>query len=146
MEEVCTSLPLPFPPLTPPVYGWSTSEQIYLEAPYGTPIAAASSYQNVSGGEELWIEVLSLSSRGIQVDTWAGAENDWLAHETHPSAMSNSTTNPKVFGSIAVTAMGSAYAVVESTNGTLSIGSWQVADDYTDWTASGDVDIGSVWT
>jgi hypothetical protein len=127
------------------VYGWSTSEQVYLVAPYGTPIAASSSYQNITNGAELWIELLSVSSRGIQVDTWKGGVNDWIAHETHPSAMSNSTTNPKLFGAVAMTAMGSAYAVVESSNGTLGISSWQVADDDTDWTEIGNVDIGSAW-
>jgi hypothetical protein len=143
---VCYSVLIAIQPLiNHPVYGWSTSEQIYSVAAYGTPIAAASSYYNVSTGFELWIELLSLSSRGIQVNTWEGSRNDWAAYETHPSAMSNSTTNPKVYGPVAMTAMGTAYAIVQSTTGNMTIGRWQVSDDYTDWTQIENVDIGSAW-
>jgi len=127
------------------IYGWSVNEQIYYIVAPGTPIAAAASYTNVSIGAETWIKVLSLSKIGIEVDTWSGAINDWLEHETHPSAMSNSTANAKTYSSIAVTAIGSAFAVV-SQEGQKDMIEWsQVADDMVDWTLVGRVDVGNSW-
>jgi hypothetical protein len=127
------------------VYGWSVNEQIYYAVAPGTPIAAASSYTTVSEGLETWIEVLSLSNNGIEVDTWSGAINDWLEHETHPSALSNSTANTKAYRSIAVTAIGSAFAVVNQ-EGQKDMIEWaQVGDDMVDWTLVGKVDIGDSW-
>jgi hypothetical protein len=125
---------------------WSYSEQVYLEAVYGTPIAATSSYQNTSTDAVLWIELLSLSSAGIEVDTWTGAAGGWIAHERHPSQMSNSTNNELTFGSIAMTSMGAAFGVVQLPNRTEVIQSWQVADDFVDWTSAGYVDIGDSWS
>jgi hypothetical protein len=127
------------------VYGWSVNEQIYYIVAPGTPIAAAASYTNVSTGYETWIEVLSLSKIGIEVDTWSGAIKNWLEHKTHPSAMSNSTANAKTYSSIAVTAIGSAFAVV-SQEGQKDMIEWsQVADDMVDWTLVGKVDVGNSW-
>ena len=79
------------------VNGWSLSEQVYNPIPSGSPIAAASSYSKLSTGLETWIEVLSLSTTGIVVDTWSGKNNDWLTHDGHPSAMANSTKNMKTY-------------------------------------------------
>jgi hypothetical protein len=59
--------------------------------------------------------------------------------------MANSTANSRNYGAIAMTAMGSTYAVVGYNNGTESIRAWQVADDFTDWSELGDVDIGGAW-
>jgi hypothetical protein len=126
------------------VYGWSVNEQIYYAVPPGTPIAAASAYSNVSSGLESWIEVLSLSDSGVEVDTWSGEINDWLQHDAHPSVMANSTRNGTVYGSVAVTAIGNAFAVVTE-NQSDTIQSWQVANDLIDWGSVGTVDIGRAW-
>jgi hypothetical protein len=89
--------------------------------------------------------VLSLSKEGIEVDTWSGAINNWLEHENHPSAMSNSTANVITYRSIAVTALGSAFAVVSQEGQEDVIEWWQVADDLVDWSFVGNVDVGSAW-
>ncbi len=117
---------------------------IYTAAP-STPIAVASSYSNVSTGFESWIEMLSLSNSGIEVDSWSGNINDWLVHESHPSALANSTANPITYGSVAVTATGQAFGVVSNSGKNFTIQSWQVADDYKTWVSAGLVDIGAVW-
>jgi hypothetical protein len=89
--------------------------------------------------------VLSLSKEGIEVDTWSGAIGDWLEHENHPSAMSNSTENVITYGSIAVTAIGSAFGVVSQEGQKDVIGWWQVEDDLVDWSFVGNVDVGRAW-
>lgn len=126
------------------MYGWSINEQIYYAVPPGTPIAAASAYSNVSSGFESWIEVLSLSDSGVEVDTWSGEINDWLQHDAHPSVMANSTRNGTIYGSVAITAIGNAFAVVTQ-NQSDTIQNWQVANDLIDWGSVGTVDIGSAW-
>jgi hypothetical protein len=126
------------------VNGWSVNEQIYHAVSPGTPIAAASAYSNVSSGFESWIEVLSLSDSGVEVDTWSGEINNWLQHGIHPSVMTNLTRNETIYGSVAVTATGNAFAVVtENRNDTIQ--HWQVADDMIDWGLVGTVEIGSAW-
>ena len=127
------------------VSGWSLNEQIYYSIPSGSPIAAASSYSNVSTGFESWIEVLSLSNEGIVVDTWEGAINDWVEHDNHPSAMVNLTSNNKIYGDVAVTATGNAFGVVIQDGQAEKIENWQLADDTVDWSLVGNVDLGGAW-
>ena len=59
--------------------------------------------------------------------------------------MANSTTNAHVYGAVAVTAAGRAFAVVNTAEQKASIAAWQVADDTVDWISTGTVDIGSAW-
>ena len=58
--------------------------------------------------------------------------------------MTNSTENKRIYGSIAMTAAGKAFAVV--TPNVTEIQSWQVGDDMVDWTSIGVVDIGKAWS
>lgn len=58
--------------------------------------------------------------------------------------MANSSVNVKTYGNVAVTAIGSAFAVVgEPGNETLQ--GWMVNDDLLDWTAMGEVDLNGAW-
>lgn len=127
------------------VAGWSLNEQTYDAIPSDSSIAAASSYSEVSTGLETWIEVLSAFDKGLEVDTWSGAINGWLEQYEHPSAMVNLTGNGKVYGSVAVTAIGRAFAVVRQDGHVDEIQSWQVEDDLVDWSLVGNVDIGDAW-
>ena len=124
---------------------WGLNVQTYDAIPSGSPIAAASSYSNVSTGLETWIEVLSVSNKGIEVNTWSGAINDWLAQYNQPSAMANSTGNSRSYGSLAVTATGSAFGVVKQDGQVDTIESWQVQDDMVDWSLVVNVDLGGAW-
>ena len=86
--------------------------------------------------------MLSLSFTGIRVSTWLGTRNNW-AHPlfSAPSAMANSSSNEKVFGSLAVTAFGDAFAVVEGQDGQADrIEQWQVADGAVSWRSVGFLD------
>ena len=58
--------------------------------------------------------------------------------------MTNST-NANVYGAVAVTAIGRAFAVVNTAGQKAFIAAWQVADDTVDWISTGNVDIGSAW-
>ena len=127
------------------IASWGLNAQTYNAIPSGSPIAAASSYSNVSKGFETWIEVLSVSNRGIEVNTWSGAINDWLEQYTHPSAMANSTGSERSYGSVAVTATGTAFGVVQQDGQVDRIESWQVQDDTVDWSSVGTVDLGGAW-
>lgn len=118
---------------------------MYYSIPSGSPIAAASSYSNVSTGHETWIEVLSLSNEGIEVDTWWGAINDWLEQHNHPSVMVNLTSSKKIYGDVAVAATGNAFGVVIQDGQVDKIENWQVADDMVDWSLVGNVDLGGAW-
>lgn len=51
--------------------------------------------------------------------------------------MANSTKNIKPFESVAATAMGNAFAVVQQDGQADAIEIWQVADDLADWSWSG---------
>lgn len=124
---------------------WIPDIQTYNAAPAGTPIAAASSYSNALTGYDTWIELLSLSATGIQVGSWSGLDARWLVQDNHPSPMTNSTANPKIFGALAVTAIGRAFAVVSTSDQKHAIESWQVADDFVSWTSTGTVNIGGAW-
>jgi hypothetical protein len=126
------------------VYAWLPNEQVYDVAAPATPLAAASAYTNVSTGFDSWIQVLQLSDQGVEVSTWSGNLNDWLQYYYHPSPMANSTLNVKAYGAVAVTAIGSAFAVVKGT-GPDTIQSWQVGSNLVDWTSTGAVDIGNSW-
>ena len=137
----------------PLVAGWALNVQVYDAIPSGSPIAAASSYSNLSNGYETWIQVLSVSDTGVQVNTWSGAINDWLEQSNHPSAMVNSSTTTtddnsgKLYGRVAVTAIGSAFAVVVGRDGRASgIEEWQVQDDIVDWKGVGNLDPGGIWS
>ena len=127
------------------IASWGLNVQIYNAIPSGSPIAAASSYSNVSTGFETWIEVLSVSNKGVLVNTWSGAINDWLEQYTHPSAMVNSTGSGRSYGSVAVTATGTAFGVVKQDGQVDKIESWQVQDDMVDWSLVGNVDLGGAW-
>ena len=87
---------------------------------------------------------MQLSDQGVEVSTWSGAIDNWLDYYYHPSPMTNSTENAKKYGAIAVTAIGSAFAVVNEA-GVDTIQSWQVNDDMLDWTATGAVGVGDAW-
>lgn len=117
---------------------------MYNIAAPGTPLAVASSYSNVSTGFETWIQLLQLSDQGIEANTWSGAINDWLEQYNHPSPMANSTVNIKTYGGVAVTAMGSAFAIVNAA-GVDTIQSWQVNDDMLNWRSTGLVDVSNSW-
>lgn len=125
---------------------WSVSTRVYGTIPSGSIIAAASSYSNVSSGYETWIEVLSISDRGIEVDKWSGAINDWLQHSARarPVTMTNSS-NGGSYDSVAVTATGSAFGAVRRDGRLDRIENWQVSDNMVDWTLVGNVDIGEAW-
>lgn len=124
---------------------WFPDTQTYNVAPPGTPIAAVASYSGISIGRDTWIELLSLSSTGIAVGSWSSVIGQWLVLDNHPSPMTNSTANPKIYGALAVTATGRAFAVVSTSNQTYTIESWQLADDIVSWTSTGTVDIGNAW-
>lgn len=137
------------PPSQFPVSTWFPDTATYTVAPPRTPIAVAASYSNSSSGYDTWVELLSLSSTGIQVGAWSGQAVKWLVLDNRPSPMTNSTANPKVYGALAVTATGRAFAVVSTTTEDQRqndrIESWRVADDFISWTATGVVDVGGAW-
>jgi hypothetical protein len=83
---------------------------------------------------------LEVSNKGIGISTWSagpsGAPGSWLQPQVYtPSAMSNSTANVRVYGDVAMTALGNAYAVVYSSGepGNASVESWSMNADLTDW-------------
>lgn len=127
------------------VTGWSLDDQSYNTIPSGAPIAAASSYSNVSSGFETWIETLSVSDKGIEVSTWSGAINDWLEQYNYPSVMVNATGGGKSYGAVAVTATGSAFGVVKQDGHVDEIENWKLQDDMVDWSLIGNVDLSGVW-
>jgi len=59
--------------------------------------------------------------------------------------MVNSTSNKKIYGSVAATAIGTAFSVVEQDGQVDTVESWQVADDMVDWSLTGNVDLGGAW-
>ena len=117
---------------------------MYSAIPPGTPLAAASSYSNFSSGFETWIEVLSSFENRLRVDTWSGAINDWLEHDSHPPDMTNSSS-PHTYGAVAVTAFGIAFAIVSTPEQKDSIAVWQVTRNLVDWTYNGNIDVGDAW-
>lgn len=86
-----------------------------------------------------------ISNEGVEVNTWSGATNDWLEQYRHPSVMANSTSDKKVYGGVAVTAIGNAFSVVKQDGQADAIENWLVADDMVDWSLVGNVDLGGVW-
>ena len=63
--------------------------------------------------------------------------------------MANSTTGNnggKVYGSVAVTASGSAFGVVRQEGRGDGIENWQVGNEMVDWSAVGDVDLEGAWS
>ena len=59
--------------------------------------------------------------------------------------MANSTANGRSYGSVAVTATGTAYGVVKQDGQVDKIERWQVQDDMVDWSLVGNVDLGGAW-
>lgn len=59
--------------------------------------------------------------------------------------MANSTSDEKVYGAVAVTAIGNAFGVVKQIGQADTIENWLVADDMVDWSLVGNVDLGGVW-
>lgn len=51
----------------------------------------------------------------------------------------------KIYGSAAVTAIGSAFAVVTEDGQADSIVNWQVADDTVNWSLIGNLDLNGIW-
>ena len=121
------------------------NEQLYGIIPSGSPIAAASSYSNLSNGFETWIEVLHLSNRGIRVSTWSGALNDWLQQDIQVPVMANSTSSHKSYGDVGVTAIGYAFGVVMQDGQPDAIESWQAEGTLLDWNSTGTVNLGGAW-
>lgn len=121
---------------------WSLNSKIFDPIPSGAPIAVGSSHARLSDGQQPWIEVLSLSTNGIEVDTWSRTYQ-W-SRGGHPSAMANST-NMKSYESVAVTATGKAFAVVKQDGQADSIESWRVEDDLINWRSTGNVDLHGTW-
>ncbi|KAF7889968.1 uncharacterized protein EAF02_002383 [Botrytis sinoallii] len=134
-----------------PTQAWKLDAASYYSFTFNMPIAASASYSHVDWtgdvktGFESWGETLVLSRTGIKTNTYSGAINTWSAMGSHPSAMANSTQNPKVFKSIAVTAIGAAFAVVEIDGKADEIEAYQVKDDAINWDTAGTVDIGDIW-
>ncbi|MCJ1463708.1 hypothetical protein MMC07_002317 [Pseudocyphellaria aurata] len=58
--------------------------------------------------------------------------------------MANST-NMKIYESVAVTTIGSAFAVVKQDGQADAIENWQVADDMRSWHSVGNVNLNGVW-
>jgi hypothetical protein len=83
--------------------------------------------------------VLSLTNTGIQVNTWSGIKGDWSSLYAHPSTMANSSINQKVYGNLAVTASGNAFAVVQQDGQSVTIENWQLSDDTINWSLLGNV-------
>ncbi len=118
---------------------WSLSHQSYQPIPFGSVIAAASSTYTLSIGYPAWIQVLSAYAGGIQVNGWSAPGGNWGPQFLRPSIMGNS--NGKIYGSVAVTAMGSAFGVVKRQGQDDEIETWQVRDDMQSWTLTGNVNL-----
>jgi hypothetical protein len=132
-------------------YKWHLNAVSYYAMAMRSPIATSASYDiveytnKVLTGYELWGETLVMSDTGIKVNTYSGPHNDWEGMGRHPSAMSNSTYNERVFKSMAVTAIGAAFAVVGTDEKADVIQGYQVLSDTLNWVSTGTVDIGDVW-
>ncbi|PQE32932.1 fungal fucose-specific lectin protein [Rutstroemia sp. NJR-2017a WRK4] len=132
-------------------YKWHLNAVTYYAMAMRSPIATSASYDiveytnKVLTGYELWGETLVMSDSGIKVNTYSGPHNDWEGMGRHPSPMSNSTYNERVFKSMAVTAIGAAFAVVGRDEQPDVIEGYQVASDTLNWVSTGTVDIGDVW-
>ncbi|PQE04903.1 hypothetical protein CJF30_00004683 [Rutstroemia sp. NJR-2017a BBW] len=132
-------------------YKWHLNAVTYYAMAMRSPIATSASYDiveytnKVLTGYELWGETLVMSDSGIKVNTYSGPHNDWEGMGRHPSPMSNSTYNERVFKSMAVTAIGAAFAVVSRDEQPDVIEGYQVASDTLNWVSTGTVDIGDVW-
>ena len=130
--------------------GWIVNHQVFASIPSGSPIAASVSYTNGSNGFQSWLEVLSVSSKGIQTNTWSGEISDWLELAAYPVAMRNDTDGTdagkrKSYGDVAVTATGTAFAVVMQEGEADTIEKWQVEDDVVTWDFVGIVNLGGAW-
>lgn len=118
-----------------------TENEIYGREFPATPLAVGASITNTSSVPS-WIQLLRLSERGIGVSSWDDTRGGWIQPPVYtPSAMSNSTANVKTYGAVAMTALGDAFAVVSvpGESGNVSVESWSMNDDLTDWTSTGTV-------
>jgi hypothetical protein len=87
------------------------------------------------------MQLLSIESHGIAVSTWNGTTQGWAAKFATPSAMANSTEtgDSKLFGRVALTAQGNAFAVTLDEAGT-------EAPQIQQWTSDGeDGSWGRTW-
>ncbi|MCJ1470234.1 hypothetical protein MMC07_008879 [Pseudocyphellaria aurata] len=113
---------------------WSLNSHLYGPIPPGAQIAAAAALP-----DEDFIRVLSLSTTGIEVHVLSGM---WSANV---NAMVNSTNNKKIYESVAVTAIGNAFAVVKQDGQADAIENWQVAGEATDFRLIGNVNLDGAW-
>lgn len=121
--------------------GWSLNVQTYDTFPFGSPIAAASAFSNdSSNGFESWIQVLSLGGAGVRVNTWEATINDWAQDYATPSLMANSTGNQKMYGPLAMTPIGGAYAVTQVGDEPAIIENWHLQDDFVTWQKTSEID------
>lgn len=120
--------------------GWRLNAQTYDAIPFGAPIATASAYSNVTSGLTSWIQLLSLSGSGVKVNSWRGSRNTWVEFFASPSVLANSTVNAKLYGNLAMTATGGAFAVTQEGDDSPRIQNWQLNDDFTSWTDGGAID------
>lgn len=59
--------------------------------------------------------------------------------------MANSTSNMRIYESVAVTAIGNGFSVVKRDGQPDAIESWQVTNDLVDWTLIGNVGLNGAW-
>lgn len=121
------------------INAWSLNEQTYFVISSGSSIAAASSYLSVSTRLRTWIEVLSVSRKGIEVNTWSRAIKNWLEEHINPSVMVKPTTNDELYEYVTVTAVGDTFGEVRQDGQANVIENWKVADNMLDWSLIGDV-------
>ena len=98
----------------------------------------------MTSGTESWIQVLSVAKTGITTNSWDGQTRNWVLVLNQNAVFSNATSK-KSIEAVAVTATGKAFAAV-SLNGTDSIESWQLADDFVNWSSTGEVEIKNAWS
>lgn len=125
---------------------WTTEAHTFRQIPSGAQIAASATNQ-VNGTDE-YVQLLSLDSSGVAVDTYQAATGTWLPVD-HPSSMSNQTGTNITYTTVSIDKMGSAFVVAEKEGSAFSsqIMAWQVdADgDAMQWTYNGTVPIGNNW-
>lgn len=91
---------------------------------------------------------MTVSTRGVQVNTRSGFIDNWVQKNVTPPVMTSTTTNstnPKVYGSVAVTAIGNAFGIVKQDGLLDRIENWQLQDDMVNWKLVGDIDVGHRW-
>lgn len=84
--------------------------------------------------------MLTLSDSGVKLNSWEGTQNGWSQFFASPSPLANSTVNEKLYGHLAMTATGGAFAVTQDDNGSPRIENWQLQDDFTSFSHAGAID------